>query len=86
MRVLHNKTLVVYVEENTVLVMDESYKVFIPNSNYTNGYKLWLSNCLMVRFCNIPSCLMVTSATSEKYVKCILEEQKQIQNENLSRG
>lgn len=84
MRVLHNKTLVVYVEENTALVMDESYKVFIPNSNYTNGYKLWLSNCLMVRFRNIPSCL-ITSETSKKYVKCILEEQKQIQNENLSR-
>lgn len=41
-RVVH-KTLVVYVEENTALVMDESYKVFIPNSNDTNGYKLWLT-------------------------------------------
>lgn len=84
-RVVHNKTLVAYVEENTDLVMDESYKVFIPNSNYTNGYKLWLTNCLMVRFRNIPFCLVVTSATSQKYVKCVLEEQKQIQNENLSR-
>lgn len=84
MRVVH-KTLVVYVEENTASVMDESYKVFIANSNDTNGYKRWLINCLMVRFRNIPSCLMVTSVTSKKYVKCILEEQKQIQNENLSR-